>query len=63
MGKYIQAGYRLCIETNLKEVTTYGDDGSIDIRPKSISMDRICHDAESMKSAIDAYMELEKVER
>ncbi|MCK9571478.1 hypothetical protein M0R72_21190 [Candidatus Pacearchaeota archaeon] len=63
MSRYILAGYRLCIEGNLKEVSTHADDGSIDIRPKSISMDRICFDKESMKKAIDDYFELESVER
>ncbi len=62
MGKYMLAGYRLRIEENIAEVTTYSDDPTIDIRPRHLALQRICYDAESMKKVIDEYMELEKVE-
>ncbi|MFA5378924.1 MAG: hypothetical protein WC455_24435 [Dehalococcoidia bacterium] len=63
MSRYILAGYRIFIEGALQEVSTHADDGSVNIRPKSISMDRICSDKESMKKAIDDYFESESVER
>jgi hypothetical protein len=63
MSRYFLAGYRIRIEENLKDISTFGEDTAIEIRPKHIEMDRICRDQEDLKKAIDDYCKLEGVER
>jgi hypothetical protein len=37
------------------DISTLADDTSISIAPAQIEMDRICHDRDEMKRAIDDY--------